>query len=536
MKAAHVSRALWRFGFRQTIRGALIIGILGGLMMGAYGTVIVKTYPKQADRDALVQSLKATPAVNFLSGEVENAAQPASYGIYKSLPMLTLIPSIWGLMVATRLLRGNEEDGRLELLVSGATTRRQAGSWLLAGFGGSIVIGGVVMWVLTALLGAAPHVDLSPLEALNVTLAVFLPGLVFAGLGVMTSQLLMTRTRAVMYGFVPLLVLYCIRGAANTSDKLNWLKDLSPFGWSDLMNAVLNPRMLWVIPPLVCGTAFTVLGVYWAGKRDYATSLLRQREEVRSKLGLLASPFAFIIRQKRWTFFWWLVGTLAFVAFMASLAGMVSNILHSASSLHAVITISSEQLKLLFIGSTFMILCLILLGMSIMEISSIRREEAKSYLDNLLVQPVRRSSWLAERIGVTLAMVLVITAAAVLVVWVIAQAQGTDLAFAGAIKSAVGALGGVVLVLGVGVCLYGVWPRLAAIGMGIIVAWAFAIDIVRPIFHLDDWVDKTSVLYYIPADPSQVLKLSGVLWLVGIGVVLGGIGIRGFLKRDIEIE
>ena len=537
MNTRSVGRALRRFGFRQTIRGALIIGVLGGIMMGAYGSAIAEVYPTQASRDLLVKTLSATPAINFLSGEVKNASQPASYAIYKSLPMMTLITAVWGLMVATRLLRGNEEDGRLELIVSGATTKRRTAAHLLLGFGYSIIVAIVVMWALAAALGQAPHVELSALEAFYMTLAVFMPGLVFAGIGVLMSQLTLTRGRAVLYGLLPLIVLYCVRGAANTSDKLDWLKAFSLFGWSDFMNAVLSPHPEWVIPGVICLGIFTAVGLYWAGTRDYGTSLLPQPDEVRSHLRLLGSTFAFTVRQKRSAFVWWLVGVLALVSFMTALAGMVTNILQdSGSALQAFAVMSSDQVKLLFIGLNFMILGLVLLALVTIEVGSIRRDEAKLYLDNLLVQPVRRSAWILQRIAIVLGMSVLIALIAVMVTWWIADVQHIDISLGNALASGVGVMSSIVLVVGVGIFLYGWLPRLAVAGMSLVIGWAFVVDIVRKIFQLEDWVEKTSVLYYIPVDPSKAPEWGGVAWLFAIGIALGALGIWRFMKRDITQE
>jgi ABC-2 type transport system permease protein len=536
-KQLSTARAIRRFALAQTIRGALIIGVLGGLFMGSYGTIIAKTYPSQKDRDALVATLETTPAINFLSGEVKNAAYPASYAIYKSLPMMVLITAIWGLMTTTRLLRGNEEDGRAELIESGRTTKGRATLQLLAGYGLSFVTSMVVMWVITAALGAAPDVALLPLEALYMTLACFLPGLVFAGLGAATSQLAGTRGRAVMYGLIPLLVLYCIRGAANTSSDLDWLKQLSPFGWSDLLNAVLAPKPLWIIPPLLFAGLFTALGITWAARRDYGVSLLRQPDEVRSHFYLLGSSLSFMIRQKQWTFFWWLVGTLSFVSFMTALAGMVANLLHDTSiSLGTLATMSPDAIKLFFVGSTFMILGLILFALTIIELGSIRREEAKSYLDNILVAPIHRTAWLVQRLTVLAGMVLLITIIAIGVILAVAKAQGINLTVTDAFHSSVGVLAGVLFILGVGTFLYGLLPRIAVAVMTLVVAWAFVVDIVRGLFQLDAWIEKTSLLYYIPADPSKSPLWSGVAWLVVLGSGLAFLGVVRFLKRDIITE
>ncbi|HWT40704.1 MAG TPA: ABC transporter permease subunit [Dongiaceae bacterium] len=536
MKRYSPAKTLRRFGFRQTVRGALIIAVIGGLMMGAYGTAIVKVYPTEQSRQALVQTLSATPAINFLSGEVKDAGTPASYSIYKSLPMMVLVTSIWGLMVATRLLRGAEEDGRLEALVSGAVTRRQAAGHQLVGFGYSIVLAIVVMWALAAALGAAPGVNLTPVAAFYMTLAVFLPGIVFASVGAFTSQLALTRGKAVMYGLVPLLVFYCIRGVANTNDQLNWLKAVSPFGWSDLINSVLDPQLLWIIPSAVCTVAFTVAGLYFVPRRDFGTSLLHQKTEVRSRFYLLTSPLAFTLRQKKWTYFWWLIATVAVALFMAALAGLVTNIIHGNNSLGVLSAISPDTVKLLFIGESFMIFSLILLAMTILEMVSIRREEAKLYLDNFLVQPIRRRVWLTQRLFLMVVMAIVVAALSTLAIWTMARVQQVNFSVTNAIDSGIAVMGGLVLVAGVGAFLYGLWPRIAVVGMAIVVGWAFVIDILQGLFHLQDWVQKTSVLHYLPIDPTKSVEWTGIIWMIAMGILLAAIGIFCFSRRDIISE
>jgi len=533
---SHVSGVLRRFGFRQTIKGAVIIGVLGGLMMGAYGSAIVKVYPTDKERQQLVKTLEAAPAINFLSGEVKDAGTPASYSIYKSLPMMVLVTSLWGLAVSTRLLRGDEEDGRTEVLASGAISRRGVATALLTGFGSSFFVGVTIMWILATLLGMAPGVNLSASAALYMTLAVFLPGLVFAGVGTLTSQLALTRTRAMLYGAVPLIVLFAIRGMANTSDQLNWLKAWSPFGWSDLIDSVLAPQLIWIVPSFVVVGIFLLAGIYFVGQRDYGTALLAEDEEVEPNVRLLSSPLTFAFRLKKMTFFWWFVGTVATALFMAALAGTVSDLLKDSSGLPRLAVFSPEQIKLLFIGESFMVVGLVLLAMVILEIGSIRREEAKLYLDNLLVQPVKRLSWLAGRLVIIGDMVAVTAIAATLAIWFMAVAQEIDFTIINALQSLAAVVAGIVLVGGVGVFLYGMWPRLSVVGMTVIVGWAFVVDILRNLLQLDDWVEKTSVLYYIPIDPSKSVEWMGIARLIVIGIVLGAIGIIRFTRRDISGE
>ena len=60
--------------------------------------------------------------------------------------LLIIVGAIWGLLTATRLLRGEEDAGRWELFLAGRTTRRHAAAQAIAG----LAAGFVVLWTLTA--------------------------------------------------------------------------------------------------------------------------------------------------------------------------------------------------------------------------------------------------------------------------------------------------------------------------------------------------------------------------------------------------
>ena len=533
---SRTNRALRRFGFRQTIRGAIILGLFVGLMMGAQGAAFAAAYPDEHSRQGLVSLLKTTPAFNFLSGEIKNAAEPRSYSIYKSLPLVTLVGAIWGLLVTTRLLRGNEEDGRLEMLLAGQTTKRRTSSQLIIGFCYSLAVAGLLTFGIIAALGADPQVGLTVSEAGLLTLAVFLPGLVFGAAGILTSQLTTSRGRAVVYGLVPLLVLYVIRGAANTTSDLDWLKTLSPFGWSDRLDAILDPHVGWLALAASFAGLFVGASLYFAGRRDFDSGLLHQTGSVRSHFHWLGSPLRFAMRQNTWTFIWWAIGTIAYTSFMAAVAGVVVEVAHNSSLKGVLSTLPDDQVKIMFLGFDTMILTLIMLGMATIGLSALRRDEAKGYLDNLLVQPVRRDGWLITRLGLIVAMTTVIALLATSIAWVIATTQNIDVGIGTMMEGAVSLTGIIVLVLGTGALLYGLWPRVAVMGMVAVIAWAFIVDILKGLFHLDDIVQKTSVLYYIPKNPSKAPDWMTVGWLFAIGILLAVIGIYAFRRRDVVAE
>jgi ABC-2 type transport system permease protein len=538
-KLLSTGRALRRLGFRQSLRSALIIGLLVGLMMGAQGAAYAAAFPDQKARHALVASLESAPALGFMAGEIRDAATPASYSIYKSIALVTLMTGIWGILVTTRLLRGQEEDGRLEALLAGRTTKAAAGAQMLIGFGYSIIIAFLIAWALIGALGASPQVGMDAGQALLLTLGVFLPGIFFSSLGVLTSQLTLTRGRAMAYSLVPLLVFFVIRGAANSISDWNDLKRFTPFGWTDLLNPILDPQTGWIYPTLIFAIITIPLGLYLAKRRDLGQSLLPQSTSARSRRYLLGSDLGLAIRQNIGTFLAWGVGTLLFSGLLAAMAKLGADLLNespAASKIIGSLGGDGTDIVVAFIGFGGLFTALILLVMTAVYMGSVRQQEAKGYLDNILIQPVSRGAWLAKRLLVIVVMSGAISLLSGYLIWIISGMQNVSLDLGIITQNATALTGTLFLLIGIGTFFYGLLPRFAVVSMYIVIVWAFVVDVLKAFFSLDDAIDKTSVLHYVSFAPSVAPDWKQFAWLVGIGLVLMALGVWRFTQRDIVNE
>jgi len=538
-KLLSTRRALRRLGFRQSRKSAIIIGLLCGIMMGAQGAAYAAAFPDQHSRDALVASLSSTPALGFMAGEIRDASSPASYAIYKSITLVTLVTALWGVIVTTKLLRGQEEDGQLEAIVAGRTTKAAASAYMLVGFFYSIVLSFVICWALIAALGASPKVNLDAGHAALLTVGTYTPVLFFGALGVLTSQLALTRGRALAYSLVPLLGFFVLRGAANSITDWNDLKRFTPFGWTDLLNPVLDPQIQWIYPTIIFAIIAIPLGLYLAKKRDLGQSVLPQSTSARSRFFLLGSDLGLTIRQNIWTFAGWCAGSLAFAGLMAAIAKLGADLLSespTATKVFARLGFSHLDLTVAFLGFGGMFIVLILLVMTSIYIGGIRGQESKGYLDNMLIQPISRSGWLIRKLIVCAAMTTTISLLSCYLIWQVAAFQGISIDLWIMLQNALALTGTLFLLLGIGTAIYGVLPRFAMITMFAVIIWADLSDVLRAFFNLDDWITNTSLLHYISFSPTKPPDWTQFAWLVGIGVALMAIGIWRFTQRDIVSE
>jgi ABC-2 type transport system permease protein len=88
-------------------------------------------------------------------------------------------------------------------------------------------------------------------------------------------------------------------------------------------------------------------------------------------------------------------------------------------------------------------------------------------------------------------------------------------------------------VLGVGVLVFGVWPR-AAIGVTYgLVVWSFLVETLAGIFDSNHWLKDTSPFLHITPAPAADPNWTAGAVLVALGLVAAVIGIARFTRRDL---
>ena len=96
---------------------------------------------------------------------------------------LMILGAVWGLLTSTRLLRGEEDSGRWELLLGGQTTRSGAAAQALGGLGAGVV----TLWAVTALITVAVRpgvsVGIAAGPALYFALAMVATAVMFLAVG-----------------------------------------------------------------------------------------------------------------------------------------------------------------------------------------------------------------------------------------------------------------------------------------------------------------------------------------------------------------
>ncbi len=521
---------------RAAGRSGALWGVIFGIAIASSAISYTEIYKTPASREGLAAAYGSSNAMSALFGPAPQLQTVAGFTVFKISMTLMILGAVWGLLTSTRLLRGEEDRGRWDLLVVGQTTRSQATFQAIVGLG----IGAVVLWACTAVLvvatGHSAKVQFSITSALYFALAMVATAVVFLGIGAVTSQLAATRRQAASLAAVVLGISYALRLIADAGVGLHGLIWVSPLGWVEELRPFTAPQPLALLPIGACTVILAAAAVYLAGRRDVGSSVIADRTHAHAHLRLLGGPTMVAIRLMRPTVIgWWTA-----IAIAALLYGYIAKSAGTAvaGSVHEVLaklgaTGGGTEAVL---GMCFLMLAVLVGFIAAGQVTAARTEEAGGMLDHFLVRPVSRSRWLGGRYLVALIVLLVAGVVAGTLAWLGAAAQHSGLSLPALLSAGVNLVPPSMVILGVGILAFGIRPRSATWVVYGLLGWSILVVVVGGIGAVSHWVLDTSVFHQMASAPAVAphWEANGIMASIGIaGALIGG---WAFSRRDLQGE
>ncbi len=520
---------------RSTTRSGALWGYVFGAVVASSALSYDRFYRTAAERTRLAASFGSNHAASALFGPAPQLQTVAGFTEFKVSMTLFIAGAVWALLLATTTLRGEEESGRLELLLCGQTTPRRAAAQNLLALGA----GAFVLWAVTAVIvvvtGRAPAVRIAIGPALFFALSLVSCALVFLAVGAATSQLAQTRRQASGLAAVLLGASYALRLIGDSGSGLHWLVWVSPLGWAEELQPLVAPRPV-VLVPILGTTALLAAGSVWlAGQRDVGAAILPDRSTRPSHLALLAGPGGLAVRLSLPLVVAW-SGGLAATGLVAGIVAKAAGSSLSGSSLNQVVSRLGARgggTKAM-LGVMFEIVALLLAFEAAAHISATRAEEASGRLDRLLAAPVGRTRWFAGRISVAAAALVIGGISAGLFAFVGAASEQSGFGFGEALDSGLNAVAPAVFVLGAGALALGIRPRRATACAYAIVAWSALVEFAGGMLSTSHWLLDLSIFHQMAAVPAVGVNWGAEAAMLGAGVVAAIVGDAVFCRRDLQ--
>ena len=520
---------------RRSLRSAVLWGYVFGITVASSAYSYNTIYKTVAERNRLEAVFGTNLAVAALFGPAEHLNTVPGFTAYKSSMAVMIIGAVWGLLLSTRLLRGEEDAGRWDLLASGATTRRRAAGQALAGFAAAAALVWLITFVITAAVGQAASVQIGVPASLYMSTAMVSTAVVFLAIGSLTSQLAASRRRASSYAGVVLGVAYGLRMVGDGVPGLHWLVWLSPLGWVEELQPLTDPHP-WAFLPIVALTAAVSLAtVRLAGLRDVGGAIWVDRSSRAPRLRTLSGTFGFTLRSMQSSIISWVVA----VAISGALVGLTAQAAGSTvagSSVEQVFSrlgASGIGAKA-FLGVIFVILAITVGFQAAAQLSAMRSEEAAGRADHLLVGNVSRSRWFIGWLSTVAASLLASSLAAGFFTWIGASLQGSGLGIGSALAAGVNIFPPALFIVGAGALTMGFAPRFTGVAMYTVLGWSALVELVGGLVSESHWALDTSLFHQMAAAPAVSPNWQTSAVLAGLGIVMAFAGHQALLRRDLE--
>lgn len=522
------------FTARKAVRSGGLWGYVFGVLIASSEVTYGRIYASASQRQALAATYGANKAMSALFGPAPRLQTVGGFTAFKVSMTLMILGALWGLLAGTRLLRGEEDHGRWDLLLTGQTTRRGATAQTMLGL--SVGLG--ALWLVAAVIavfsGRLSSVDIGVTSSLYFVLAMVATAAMFLAVGAVASQLAPTRRQAVWLGAVVLGTSYLLRLVADAGIGVHGLIWTSPLGWVEELRPLTSPRPLALLPIVVFIAALAVVAIALAGVRDAGAGIVADHADAAPRLGLLFGPTGLWLRLMRPTVSGW----FAALSLSAFLYGLI------AKATGATVRGSFEQVLSkvgapgtgadAVLGVCFLIEAILISLLAAGQVTAARVEESAGLLENVIVRAGTRASWLGGRLALALVVMGIGGALVGLFAWLGAASQHTGLSVGSLLGAGLNLVPPAIVVLGIGALAFGVWPRAAPAVVYGVVGWSALVVIVGGFGAINHWALDTSVFHQMASAPDvrPNWRADGVMSAVGFAAAL--IGTLGFTRRDLQ--
>lgn len=528
-----------RFFVRRSIRTTLLWSVILGSYAAAKGFGLIKAYPTLSERLKLAASFSNNSSLEALTGPAHHLETVAGYINWNCLQVSILVGAVWALLLATNWFRGEEENGRMELLLTGSTTLRKTSREIITGLSLIMMLFFVLLGLFVAGIGANHSINIGLSAAFFYSLVVSGCILVFALIGALASQLLPTRSRAAAVSAGIFGAAYLIRAVGDIT-SVHWLLNITPLGWAEKAMPLVGSKPIWLLPIFLTCLVLGGIVLYLAGHRDLGASLFVDKDTRSPRYALLNTSLGLSVRVSKNTVMSWLLGLFLSGLFYSALTktaiSALKNVKSGTPRVHRLLGTTHLASANGYLGVIFLIEVLLMMAFAAYVVGSFRKDESVGYLDNILVRPVTRFKLFLERVSIGLIYIMLGGVFIGLGVWLGVFHLGLGVSFDSILKASLNIMAPAFLVYGAGILFFGFWPRLTTAAAYGLLLWAFLIDMLNSGLHLNHWLLDTSLINQLPLVPAVSPNWQVTITMAVIGLALIAIGGLGFHRRDLTNE
>lgn len=524
------ARAVTGLAARLVARGAGVVFVvaagMSALVVATYDGVIGSA-PGGAGS---LTALAGNPAIRTLFGEPIALDDPGGFTVWRTGTVLAVLIAVFAALATTRILRGEEDAGRWDLLLAGRIPIGTVVAAHLAVVVAAVVAIGAAVTIALMVTGTAP----GGAAVHGASLA--LVGAVAAGTGGVASQVLPDRGSAAGAAVAVLIAGLLTRMVADGVTALEWLHWLSPFGLAALARPYDTDRVLPLLVLAAAAATLLAAATALAGRRDLHDAPLAAGRPRAPQTRLLRSLPAFAVRRLLRPLAGWAIGIAAFFLLIGLIAESMTTFL-ADNPLFAELAAQAGFAELGsvagYAATLFALLAVPVGGFVAGRIAGLARAESARHLDLLLAAPVTRRQLLGAETAAAATGAVLLTAAAGLATWIGTTVVGAPLGLGAALAAALNTLPITALSLGAAILALGRTPTLV-VAVGLLpAAGGFLLDVVAGSVDAPGWIASLSPYVHLAAVPVDPPNWSATTAMLALAVAIGLVGTWSYTRRDL---
>lgn len=529
MTAQVPGRVAGRLAVSQVRRGALIVAAVCAGMSAIVAVQYQSTFHGTLDESGL-RALAENPAIRILFGPPVALDDPGGFTVWRTGTPLLVLASVWILLTATRITRGEEDAGRWDLLLSGRLRAIDVVVRCLTALGGcglviSVAIGASLLAAGTDATGAAEYAA----AILGVTVT-------FASIGVLAAQVMPTRSAAVGVGVAVLFVGLLLRMLADGAPRLAWSAWTTPFGLTaraaPYADNRLAPLLVLIAVPII--PAATALAA--SRSRDIGSGLVSVTTSRPPRTLLLGSIGGFAVRRGGRSTIGWAAGTAGYFLVLGALIASILEFMDKNprfAELAAAAGVGGLDSANGFAAALFGVLAIPTSLYATTRLAAMVGDERERRWTPLFAAPISRTRLACTEIAVTTAGLISLHATAAAAIWTGAAIIGAPLGIGAALAGALNTAPIAWLAVGTAAVATGWLPSaVGAIG-ALPVAGGFLLNVVALSTHAPHWVLSLSPFAHLSPVPDSPPNWAATGVFAAIGAIFAAVGVIGYSRRDL---
>jgi ABC-2 type transport system permease protein len=534
------------------------IAILGwGLGMGLQMYALLAIFPSlginASDQAAITRLISGFAWV----AEPIKVYTPGGYATFK-IGFTILIMAIWPLLAASRMLRGEEEHGSMDVLLALPRPRVQVALQKLAAMWTALLLMGLLIGLLAYGGGVSVKAGITLGDALLFGLNLALICAVFGAIALLISQFTQERrsaagiTGGLLFAFIVLDMVHRVYANAE------WVSRLSPVYYYNLSKPLIpgygtNPGGMLVmlaLTALLSGAAVWIFTwrdiggtVPLPGWPRQPASAAQPEAALPVNAWSLRSIYTRSLQTILFPTFWWALGLVVFTSFMIVAVKQVESTMaalyQDSPFLKAYIATlggSDAGTNASLLSAMFAFLPLILMAYAVTQASKWSSDEENGWHELVLATPQPRLRLLLARFGALTTATVALGILTLAATEITAAASGITLESGNVAAATLSLIPMGLLVAALGYLFSG-WVG-TAVDTGLlsflVLIWFF-VNYIGPDLKWPEWAQRLSAFYYYGTPLLHGLLVGNILLVVAVtAVALVGAAVR-FTRKDIAV-